>query len=61
MVAAKPASHPAVTAVRERTLAVAQKRLVAVAKGFQLIARKKRKGVRPRKKLKLFQGDEAVA
>ncbi len=59
--AARPASHPAVAAVRERTLSVTQKRLVAAVKGWQLIARKKRKGVKPRKKLKLFQADEGVA
>jgi hypothetical protein len=59
--AARPASHPAVTALRERTLCVTQKRLMAAVKGFQLIAGKKRKGVRPKRKLKLFQADEGVA
>ncbi len=55
--AARPASHPAVAAVRERTLSVTQKRLVAAVKGWQLVARKKRKGVGPKRKLKLFQAE----
>lgn len=59
--AARPSSHLTVAAARERTLSVAQKRLVAAVKGWELIARKKRKGVRPAKRLKLFQADEDVA
>jgi hypothetical protein len=59
--AARPASHPAVAAARERTLSAGQKRLLAAVKGWQLVARKKRKGVKPRKKLKLFEPDEVVA
>lgn len=59
--AARPASHPAVAAARERTMSVTQKRLVAAVKGWQLVARKKRKGVRPAKKLKLFEPAEGVA
>lgn len=58
--AARPASHPAVATVRERTLSAAQKRLLAAVKGWELIARKKRKGVRPAKKLKLFKPSEVA-
>jgi hypothetical protein len=58
--AARPASHPAVAAARDRTLSTAQKRLLAAVKGWRLVASRKRKGVKPPKKLKLFQADEVA-
>lgn len=59
--AAKPADTPGMQGVRERNLSGAQKRLLAAVRGWRLIADRKRKGVRPANKLKLFQVDEDVA
>jgi hypothetical protein len=59
--AARPAAHPAVAAARDRALSAAQKRLLAAVRGWELVARKKRKGVKPKRRLKLFQADEDAA
>jgi hypothetical protein len=52
MMAAPKADSPAVQAARDRRLSVAQKRLVAALKGWQAVAGKKDRGMRP--PLKLF-------
>jgi hypothetical protein len=54
-VAAQPAAHPGVRESRERVLSAAQKRLVAAVKGWELVAKKKAEGLRPRKMLKVFE------
>lgn len=59
--AAKPAAMPGMHGVRDRNLTSGQKRLLAAVRGWRLIAEMKRKGVRAKGKLKLFEPGEAVA
>jgi hypothetical protein len=47
---------PEVQAARERLLTMAQKRLEDTVKGWELHAKKKARGLKPRAKLKLFDG-----
>jgi hypothetical protein len=58
--ASQPADQPAVREARERLLSAAQKRLQDAFQGWERIAARKAKGVRPRAKLRLFDPD-AVA
>ena len=55
VMAARTAEHTGVRAARERVLSAAQTRLAAAVKAFRLVAKKKAKGVRPRRKLKVFE------
>ena len=59
-VAARSAA-PGVAAVRDRRLTAAQKRLVAAVKALETVARKKAAGVRPGRKLKLFDPSPEAA
>lgn len=55
VMAAQPTEHVGVRAAREKTLSVAQKRLADAVRTFRLLAKKKARGVRPRRKLKIFE------
>jgi hypothetical protein len=59
LLAAPKADHPAVQAARDRRLSVAQKRLMAALKGWQLVAGKTATGPQPR--LKLFGTSQSGA
>ena len=61
LLAARPADGPAVRAAREKLLTVAQARLQDAVKGWQLIAGKTAKGVRPAGIIKLFEPGQATA
>jgi hypothetical protein len=57
--ASQPTEKPEVRAARERLLALTQKRLQDALKGWELHAGKKARGLRPGRKLKLFDPDAA--
>lgn len=59
VLAASESQDPAVQAARDRRLSVAQKRLMAAVKGWQLVAGRKARGLRT--PLKLFDGDRVGA
>lgn len=59
-VATMKADNTGVQEARERRLSAAQKRLVAAVKAWKQIAGKKAKGLRPKRKLKLFEPDVAA-
>ena len=53
-VAAQPTQHPGMREARDRILSKAQKRLVEAIKAWQLLDRKKDKGLQPKGKLAIF-------
>ena len=55
IMAAQRTEHIGVREYRERILSATQKRLVSAIKAHTLITRKKKKGMRPKQKLKLFE------
>ena len=61
LLAARPTDGPAVRVAREKVLTAAQTRLRDAVKGWQLIAGKTAKGVRPAGIIKLFEPGQATA
>ena len=55
LAASQNADKPGVREAWERLLSVAQKRLQDAVRGWELLAAKKAKGLRPSKRLKLFE------
>ena len=61
LAASQPTDKPEVREARERLLTIAQKRLAAATRAWELVAGKKAKGLHPRGKLKLFEPGGAAA
>ena len=54
-IAAQSTQHPGVREARDRVLSKAQKRLIEAIKAWQLLDKRKGKGLQPKAKLAIFE------
>ena len=59
IVAAQKTDHPGIRLAREKILSASQKRLLSAIKSYQVLAKKRGEGLKPRTKLKIFESSSA--